>query len=312
MATYITVDSGTTNTRITLITDGVIVDTLKFSVSTSENENRKECLSKLLRMGIADILKKNKKSAKEVFRILASGMITSEIGLIELEHINSPCGIEELAKNIYETTMDEISEIPFAFIRGVKYVFGNNIDIMRGEETEIYGIAKNSNVSTLYVLPGSHSKLIHMDKNNRIAEFSTELTGEMINVLASHTILSSVIDLSQSAEDAEYLQKGYLASKEYGLNAALFKVRSLSKFSNVSSIQILSFFIGVILSPEIENIIKSPAKRVVIGGKSQLKEPTALLLKMNSSKQIEKVSSELATNATVYGAVKIYEGYLNM
>lgn len=312
MATYITVDSGTTNTRITLVTDGVIVDTLKFSVSVSENETRKECLSRLLKRGIAEILEKNQKSAKDVSRILASGMITSEIGIIELEHINSPCGIDELAKNIYETTIDEISEIPFVFIRGVKYVFGNYIDMMRGEETEIYGVTKNSTESTLYVLPGSHSKLIHIDKNNRIAKFSTELTGEMINVLASHTILSSVIDLSQSAEDAEYLQKGYLASKEYGLNAALFKVRSLSKFSKASNIQILSFFIGIVLYPEIENIIKSSAKKVVIGGKSQLKEPTALLLKMNSSKQIEKVSNEIATNATVFGAVKIYERYLNM
>lgn len=312
MATYITVDSGTTNTRISLIIDGAIVDTLKFGVPLSGNETRKERLSQQLKNGIADILKRNQKSAKDVLRILASGMITSEIGLIELEHINSPCGIEELAENIYETTIDEISEIPFAFIRGVKYVFGNNIDMMRGEETEIYGISDGPKENTLYVLPGSHSKLIYVDNNNRIAEFSTELTGEMINVIANNTILSSAVDLNQSAEDAEYLQKGYLASKEHGINAALFKVRSLNKFFNVSSVQLLSFFIGIMLSSEIENIIKSSANRIVIGGKSQLKEPTALLLKMNSSKQIEKVSNELATNATVYGAVRIYESSLNM
>lgn len=312
MATYITVDSGTTNTRISLIIDGVIVDTLKFGVSVSENETRKECLSKQLKKGIADILERNQTSANNISRILASGMITSEIGLIELEHINTPCGVNELAENVYETIIDEISEIPFVFIRGVKYVFGNNIDMMRGEETEIYGISENTEESTLYVLPGSHSKLIYMDKDNRITEFSTELTGEMINAIASHTILSSIVDLNQSAEDAEYLQKGYLYAKEHGMNAALFKVRTLKKFSNVSSVQILSFFIGIMLSSEIENIIKSSAKRVVIGGKNQLKEPTAALLKMNSSKQIEKVSNEIAANATVFGAVKIYERYLNM
>lgn len=312
MATYITVDSGTTNTRISLIIDGAIADTLKFGVSVSGNETRKERLLKQLKNGISDILERNQKSTKDISRILASGMITSEIGLIELEHICAPCGINELAENVYETTIKEISEIPFVFIRGVKYLSGEHVDMMRGEETEIYGISDNPNESTLYVLPGSHSKLIYVDNNNRIAEFSTELTGEMINAIANNTILSSIVDLNQSAEDTEYLQKGYLYAKEHGINAALFKVRSLNKFSNVNSVQTLSFFMGIILSCEIENIIKSPAEKVVIGGKNQLKEPTAILLKINSTKKIEKVSEEIAGNATVYGAVRIYESSLNM
>jgi 2-dehydro-3-deoxygalactonokinase len=234
-------------------------------------------------------------------------MITSEIGLIELEHIKAPCGIRELAENIYETTMSEISDIPFVFIRGIKYVSGEHIDMMRGEETEIYGISEHPNENSLYVLPGSHSKLIYMDRDSRISEFSTELTGEMIHAIANHTILSSAVDLNQSAGDPAYLQKGYLASKEYGMNAALFQVRSLKRHAHVSDVQAFSFFIGAVLAPEIDNIIHSPAERVVIGGKPQLKEPTAMLLKMNCAKQTETVPEQIAEHATVYGAVRIYE-----
>lgn len=307
MASYITVDSGTTNTRISLVTDGVILDTLKFGVPASGEGTRRERLSGLLKDGIAALLNRNRTSAEEICRILACGMITSEIGLIELDHIKAPCGIRELAEHLYETTIKEISDIPFVFIRGIKYVSDDRIDMMRGEETEIYGISESPKENSLYVLPGSHSKLIYMDRENRISEFSTELTGEMIHAIANHTILSGVIDLEQAAEDGEYLQKGYLYCKEHGMNAALFNVRPLKRHAGATDAQAFSFFIGALLAPEIDNIIKSPAERIVIGGKPQLKEPTFLLLKMNSAKQIEKVSAGIAEHATVYGAIRIYE-----
>ena len=312
MASYITIDSGTTNTRITLVCDGVITDTLKFGVDTLEPTARKAFLSKQIKIGIDDILERNKISPQKISRIIASGMITSEIGLIEIEHLNTPCGIYELARNLYETVIEEISEIPFVFIRGVKCVSKEHIDMMRGEETEIYGMVSTPNENSLYVLPGSHSKLIFIDKDNRISHFSTELTGEMINAIANNTILKGIIKLDQSAENAEYLQKGYLFCKENGMNAALFKVRSLKKFSDISDNEALSFFMGIMLTPEIENIIKSKARKIIIGGKNQLKNPTAVLLKLNSKKEIEKITEEAATNATVYGAVRIYEKSLNI
>ena len=91
------------------------------------------------------------------------------------------------------------------------------------------------------------------------------------------------------------------------MNAALFNVRPLKRHAGATDAQAFSFFIGALLAPEIDNIIKSPAERIVIGGKPQLKEPTFLLLKRNSAKQIEKVSAGIAEHATVYGAIRIYE-----
>jgi 2-dehydro-3-deoxygalactonokinase len=308
MASYITVDSGTTNTRVSLVIDGIKLDTLKFGVEPKENESRKDCLTRLLRTAISNILEKNKMQETQISRIIASGMITSEIGLIELEHVKAPCGVKELSENLYEITIEEISKIPFVFIRGVKYISDDNVDMMRGEETEIYGI--NPKANTLYVLPGSHSKLVLMDNENRISHFSTCLTGEMIGAIANNTILKGCIDLSKSATDQEFLQKGYLFAKENGINSALFKVRSLKKFSRTDDNQTLSFFMGVMLACEIDNIVKSLAQRVVIGGKNQLKDPTAFLLKQNSDKEILTVSEEEASNATVIGAIMIYENSL--
>ena len=307
MACYITVDSGTTNTRVSLVADEKIIDAVKFGVEILENETRKEALTRLLKGAVSNILDKNGVSPENVSRIIASGMITSEIGLVELEHLTAPCGVKELSENLYETTFEEISKIPFVFIRGVKYISDDGVDMMRGEEAELYGLEENPCENCLYVLPGSHSKLILTDEEKRISRFSTCLTGEMINAIANNTILKSVIDLKQSANDRGYLQKGYVFAKENGMNAALFKVRTLSRFSSCDATQLFSFFMGVMLADEIENIINSPCQRVVIGGKNQLKEPTSILLKQNSKKTVCALSEETTDNATVYGAIKIYE-----
>ena len=307
MAEYITVDSGTTNTRVSLVKDSVIVDVLKFKVAHSDTKTRSEMLAEQLKAGIEEILLRNKKSACDISRIICCGMITSDIGLIKLDHIPSPCGLYELSQNLYETQIKEISSIPFVFVRGVKEISGDHIDMMRGEETEIYGINEQPEANSMYVLPGSHSKLICIDEEHRISHFSTALTGEMISAIACGTILKNVINLNQSADDNEYLQKGYIFSKEHGISEALFKVRSLKMFLNCNESQVFSFYIGAILAPEIDGIIKSAATKIFVGGKAELKDPTVTLLRLNSDKNVQTISAEIAENATAYGCIRIYE-----
>jgi 2-keto-3-deoxy-galactonokinase len=95
------------------------------------------------------------------------------------------------------------------------------------------------------------------------------------------------------------------------MNAALFNVRSLKKFSNTDDNETLSFFMGVMMAPEIDNIINSTAQSIAICGKNQLKQPIAALLSMNCQKQIEIIPDDVTENATAYGAVRVYEASLN-
>lgn len=86
-------------------------------------------------------MKNNGLCETDIECILASGMITSEFGLCNLEHIKTPAGICELHNSMYKTYINEISELPFVFIRGVKTdaeVY-ENFDMMRGEETKLMG-----------------------------------------------------------------------------------------------------------------------------------------------------------------------------
>jgi 2-dehydro-3-deoxygalactonokinase len=235
-------------------------------------------------------------------------MITSEFGLCTLPHIEAPAGVRELHDAMHEVPLPEITSIPFVFIRGVKTVGAlEETDMMRGEETELCGLMPEGTRDALYVLPGSHSKLIETDREGRIVRFSTMLTGEMIAALSAGTILKDAIDLSIKETDEQALIDGCRYAMEKGINEALFKVRILKNLFQKTPVEVYSFFLGAILADEISTILRSSQHLVVIGGKAQIKRATAHLLSKLSDKEIAVLDDETVDACVVHGAIKIYE-----
>ena len=308
MRIYLTVDGGTTNTRVSLVKDRQIIDTKKISRGARAGIDDRDGLKKALREVINELLKSNGLYEKDIHRILTSGMITSEFGLYELPHATAPIGIKELHDSIEEVTFPEISSIPFAFIRGIKVDSKDlcKFDMMRGEETELMGIGAlhpvDSTVKRTYVLPGSHSKIISTDQNGRIASFSTMLTGEMLMALSQNTILKDAVDLSIGTFDCEHLIKGCEFAIREGLNKALFKVRILKNAFKASPTEVYSFFVGAVLAEEIKNIVDSDCCEVIIGGRHQIKEATAILIEVVSKKRVIMLSDSEVASSTAVGA----------
>ena len=77
-------------------------------------------------------------------------------------------------------------------------------DMMRGEETELIGLMEHLESAAVYVLPGSHSKLIHVDGAGRIVDFTTMLTGELIAALLQNTILKDAVYLAGTRLDESW------------------------------------------------------------------------------------------------------------
>ncbi len=309
MSIYITIDGGTTHTRINLVKDRKLISGKKLSAGARANMENKDLLKTEIKQGIEMLLRENNMTEKDVVRILASGMITSEFGLCHLEHTPAPAGIDELHNSMYETEIKEISDIPFVFIRGVKMASDTfeKMDVMRGEETELIGLTEPAWGKCVCVLPGSHSKIIKTDETGRIYDFATMQTGEMIEALSRHTILKDAVDLSVSDIDAAYLLKGYDFCSKEGINKALFKIRILKNFFACNKEEIYSFFMGVILAGEMEQIIKCDLETVVLGGKMQIKNAIEIILKNRSDKKIIRMAEENVEFSTAIGAVRIYE-----
>lgn len=306
---YITIDGGTTNTRINLF-DNKVLDTIKINIGARLGLTDKKGFFKGIKEAIATLISRNNLTEKDIETILCAGMITSEGGLLQIDHIAAPVGIKELNQAMVKKSIPEISSIPFIFVPGVR-LFGESFgttDVMRGEEVELFGINKLLNIKGkgVYILPGSHSKLIFTDENEKIYDFFTAMTGEMIASLSQNTILASSVDL-KNAKLNDMLYDGYEYTKENGINKALFKVRILSNFMSGAKDDVYSFFLGTVLKDEVEQVIKSKADKVYIAGKAQIKEAEVCLLKRFSDKEIISVPDEFSSVATSYGMVEIFE-----
>jgi len=309
MKHYLAIDGGTTNTRVTLTRGEEPLDTVRVPMGARASIDGIAPLQAAIKEAIDALLSHHSVKECDVHRILAGGMITSEFGLCTLPHLPAPAGIAELHRAMQETSLPEISPIPFVFLRGVKCDGDDPLDadMMRGEETELMGILEKDAPASLYVLPGSHSKLIEVDAEGRILSFSTMLTGEMIAAIAGNTILCDAVDLRVGACDTQSLCDGYRYARDAGLNQALFKVRILKNRFGYSPEKTYSFFLGAILASEIDAIVASPLRRVVVGGKAQIKHATAKLLEVFCDKEILTVSDACADNAATRGMVRIYE-----
>lgn len=309
MANYISIDGGTTNTRISLVIDNKIVDAKKYNIGAGAGESGKEVLKDSVKQGISELLRKNSLSEKDITRILASGMITSEFGLHLLPHQPIPVGLKELKAASEELILSDISSIPFVFMRGVKTDCKTleTTDIMRGEETELMGIAKPEYGKSVYALMGSHTKMIRTDSNGQISEFVTLLTGELCAALAHNTILKHAFILEDAKLDDEYLLKGFEYAESKGFSEALFKVRSLKSIFSCTENQAYSFFLGVILVSDTEYVLNSDAETVVIAGNSALKHALNTILEAKSKARIVKLTDRQVLESVVLGQIKIYE-----
>ena len=308
MAYFITIDGGTTNTRISLVSDEKILSTQKLSIGARAGIDDKEPLKQAIQKSIAEQLFAADLTQNNVEAILASGMITSELGLYTVPHLPLPAGIKELHRGMVRVLLPTISEIPFCFIPGVRTQSEDftALDMMRGEETELMGIWDPSDQNAVYVLPGSHSKVIQTNQEGQILTFSTLLTGELAQSVAQNTILKDAIDLTVEGLDEIFLQQGYSYCKECGINKALFKIRILKNLCHASAIEVYSFFMGVILCAEVHEILSYPAAKIVIGGREQLKNALVSLLKQNSDREVIALCQKDVESSVIRGMLRIY------
>lgn len=304
MASYITVDGGTTNTRLYLMESGSLTATRSIPLGARANRKGDGALAHAMHDAIAELQSLCK---EKITKILASGMITSEMGLCPLPHLPAPAGVAELCDAMCEVSLPEISEIPFVFMRGVKLTGAtlDACDMMRGEETELMGI--DAGRDALVILPGSHSKLIRTDEAGRISHFETLLSGEMMWALATDTILADAFPFGESSLSPDPLFDGYCYAKEHGINAALFKVRVLRNLCGGSADDAYSFFMGVTLAGEIDEVLKASPSRIVIGGKKAIREAMALLLARVCDIPLCVLSDDEVTISSSRGMIRIYE-----
>ena len=305
MKNYITIDGGTTNTKISLVADRKILNTRKVS-----SKARPDAYRSALKATIADLLEVSGYREADIRCVLVSGtMATAEYGLYPIDHLVAPVNMEMLNKHACRIPLPEIADIPFVIIRGVKTACDalENADMMRGEEAEIMGLMTPGDPACMYMLMGSHSKFVKTDAAGNIVDIRTMLTGELIEAVATGTILQHAALLDGSELDREYLKKGYEYSRKNGVSEAFFKVRVLKNIFSATNAAVYSFFMGAALQADVDYARKANVEKVVIGGNAHLKEAAAMLLEEYMAGRVLCLSDDAVEASVPLGLVKIFE-----
>lgn len=241
---WIAVDWGTSNLRAWGIdAEGEAT----FSRSSPEG------MGKLTREQYPDVLARLVgDAAGDATDVLICGMAGARQGWLEAPYLDAPANLDRLAGGAVAPQMP--GALRPRILPGVCLREQGSEDVMRGEETQLLGLAALSGgFSGLVVMPGTHSKWALIE-GHRLERFSSAMTGEIYEVLRTHSVLRHSLQGELDGADRDL---GFDAGLAQGLDrperltATLFKVRAGSLLSGRSAPWCAGFLSGLLIGAEI-------------------------------------------------------------
>jgi 2-dehydro-3-deoxygalactonokinase len=189
--------------------------------------------------------------------VLASGMITSRQGWVELAYVECPAGPEDLAKAVVAVSTKTGRRLHF--ITGLHHDSASiGHDVMRSEETQVFGAAAPG--ARHFITPGTHSKWIDVEAG-KIIRFATYMTGEMFSLMRQHSILGRLMTADEIDEDSFARGVTKAQADPAGLLHSLFSVRSLGLFQTLEPRALSSYLSGLLIGAEIAHALQSRSKQ---------------------------------------------------
>ena len=263
------IDGGTTNTRFTLTRGEEVVERTcrRVGAANADQSLRNAPLAAAVADEIAAL---ESRHGVRIERICASGMITSQNGLLEVPHLSAPAGLYELARGVRTVRLAEVSQTaPVDFIPGVRCGEGMAADVMRGEETEIMGWREEAG-NRLFLHFGSHNKAI-LVKEGRIVQSLTTLSGELLYAVTHDTILRSAAGGEPPADFfAEDAERGFEAAAAGGVTRTLFEARLYAIQGGKTPAQVYAFLVGALAQQDLlafEPLLRQGADEIVLYGR---------------------------------------------
>lgn len=306
----LSVDWGTSNFRLRLV-ERSSVRVLDELVSSSgvqtifanwqlEGGDRETMFLGFLKQHIAQL----NKPVPEETEIIISGMASSRIGIRELPYSTLPFQLNGSGL--------QVSIIKHAlFPNGVKLISGvcAEADVMRGEETQVVGLANEAapGGKTVLIFPGTHSKHI-LCENGVVTGFNTFMTGELFDILCNHGLLKGSVEQPVPGfMDFKNFDEGVLISNDKpSLLENLFKIRAGNLLGLRSTTENYFYLSGLLIGEEISTLTSKYHEQILLCAGSNLYpfyKRAIEVLGLSGNTNI--VSEEKVAGSVVTGQLKI-------
>ena len=203
---------------------------------------------------------------------LIAGMAGSQQGWMEAPYCPCPAGFTDIAAQLAWVEPGRVAIVP-----GLSIDKNGIPDVMRGEETQVFGALQLLNLNDArLVLPGTHSKWVSV-KNQQVTDFSTWMTGEFYALLRQHSILTRTLPANDAAHhdvhDGTAFEQGIKhALHGDGLLHTAFSTRTLSLFKRIATEVLPSYLSGLVIGEELKCQQLKQGDHVVVVGAEALTE----------------------------------------
>jgi len=203
--------------------------------------------------------------------VLLTGMVGSAQGWRETPYVRCPAGLEAIAANLVQAPRTNTWIVPGA----VGWSISGAPDVMRGEETQLLGLAGNG----IVLLPGTHTKWVEL-KDGAISHFTTCLTGETFELLRDPGLIGAIMTRAVLDESA-FLRGLADLDRPGGLLHHIFTVRSRTLRGDLDSDAAWSYASGLLIGSEVAAMTEalSLAAPVRIVGAAGISQKYQLALK---------------------------------
>ena len=197
---------------------------------------------------------------------IASGMIGSAQGWIEVPYVDVPADVEAVVRTLATEPTSGLRIVSGLAQRGTAP------DVMRGEETQLFGAMRRSAALArggTVVLPGTHSKWARV-ADGRIEGFATYMTGELFAVLRGHSILGRLPGATSpigTVAGPAFLRGVRVArGATSGLASLLFSARSAVLVGDLPAADSLDYLSGLLIGDEIRSgLARGERPRAIVG-----------------------------------------------
>ncbi len=183
--------------------------------------------------------------------ICAAGMIGSANGWREAPYVATPASSHALRESVVQIPFKKSQHV-LKVIPGVRHGAGASVDVMRGEETQIFGVLPASG-DGVFCLPGTHCKWVIV-REGAIVDFRTHYTGELYQWLASQSSVSKVIEASAPFDAQAFDEAAAQAAQNPSdLLHQLFALRASVVARERSGAQAASAAQGLLIGSDVAN-----------------------------------------------------------